>query len=76
MLYYGLDVLNFFYLISEEKSYSLRALCKKIFNISDTMITKLEIPTGNPILIKMNNLKVQNFEYLDQSRAKEIITNQ
>ena len=40
------------------------------------MITKLEIPTGNPILIKMNNLKVQNFEYLDQSRAKEIITNQ
>ena len=55
---------------------SLRALCKKIFNISDTMITKLEIPTGNPILIKMSNLKVQNFEYLDQSRAKEIITNQ
>jgi Phosphoglycerate mutase 1 len=55
---------------------SLRALCKKIFNISDTMITKLEIPTGNPILIKMNSLKVQNFEYLDQSRAKEIITNQ
>ncbi len=55
---------------------SLRALCKKIFNISDDMITKLEIPTGNPILIKMNKLKLESFEYLDQSRAKEIITNQ
>ncbi|MDA7564728.1 2,3-diphosphoglycerate-dependent phosphoglycerate mutase, partial [Pelagibacteraceae bacterium] len=28
---------------------SLRALCKKIFEISDDMIIKLEIPTGNPI---------------------------
>jgi len=55
---------------------SLRAICKKIFNISDEMITKLEIPTGNPILIEMNNLQVKNFKYLDQSRAKEIITNQ
>jgi 2,3-bisphosphoglycerate-dependent phosphoglycerate mutase len=55
---------------------SLRALCKKILNISDKMITKLEIPTGNPILIEMNGLQLQSFKYLDQSRAKEIITNQ
>ena len=55
---------------------SLRAICKKIFNISDEMITKLEIPTGNPILIKTKNLKLETFKYLDKSRAKEIITNQ
>lgn len=55
---------------------SLRAICKKIFNISDEMITKLEIPTGNPILIKTKNLKLETFKYLDESRAKEIITNQ
>ena len=55
---------------------SLRAICKKIFNISDEMITKLEIPTGNPILIKTKDLKLGTFKYLDESRAKEIITNQ
>ncbi len=55
---------------------SLRAICKKIFNISDNMITKLEIPTGNPIFIKMQKNKIQSFQYLDKSRAKEIITNQ
>ena len=55
---------------------SLRAICKKIFNISDAMITKLEIPTGNPILIEMDNLKVNAFKYLDEARSKEIITDQ
>ena len=55
---------------------SLRAICKKIFNISDTMITKLEIPTGNPIFIEMDNLRVNSFKYLDKARSKEIITNQ
>jgi 2,3-bisphosphoglycerate-dependent phosphoglycerate mutase len=55
---------------------SLRAICKKIFNISDAMITKLEIPTGNPIFIEMDNLRVNNFKYLDKARSKEIITNQ
>ena len=53
---------------------SLRALCKKIFYISDGMITKLEIPTGNPMHIKFNkNLEVTESRYLDQERAKEII---
>ena len=55
---------------------SLRAICKKIFNISDTMITKLEIPTGNPIFIEMDSLRVNSFKYLDKARSKEIITNQ
>ena len=53
---------------------SLRALCKKIFEISDDMITKLEIPTGNPIHIELEeNLSLINYRYLDQDRAKEII---
>ena len=40
------------------------------------MITKLEIPTGNPIFIEMDDLKVNSFKYLDKARSKEIITNQ
>ena len=55
---------------------SLRALCKKIFNISDEMITKLEIPTGNPIQILLDQeLNVISYKYLDHSRAKEFIVN-
>jgi 2,3-bisphosphoglycerate-dependent phosphoglycerate mutase len=53
---------------------SLRALCKKIFEISDNMIIKLEIPTGNPIHIELEeNLSLISYRYLDQDRAKEII---
>ena len=53
---------------------SLRALCKKIFEISDEMIVKLEIPTGNPIQIKFDqNLNVKEYRYLDKARAKEFI---
>ena len=53
---------------------SLRALCKKIFEISDNMIIKLEIPTGNPIHIELGeNLSLISYRYLDQDRAKEII---
>jgi len=53
---------------------SLRALCKKIFQISDDMIVKLEIPTGNPIHIQFEkNLQLKNYKYLDKARAKEFI---
>ena len=53
---------------------SLRALCKKIFEISDNMIIKLEIPTGNPIHIEIEeNLSLISYRYLDKDRAKEII---
>ena len=56
---------------------SLRALCKYLFNISDTKINELEIPTGNPLIIEFDNqLKIQKFYYLDDSRAKNIIFNQ
>ena len=53
---------------------SLRALCKKIFEISDEMIVKLEIPTGNPIQIQFDqNLGLREYRYLDKARAKEFI---
>ena len=56
---------------------SLRALCKKLFNISDQKINELEIPTGNPLVIEFDQtLKVRSIEYLDKSREKPIITNQ
>ena len=56
---------------------SLRALCKYLFEISDTKINELEIPTGNPMVIEFDNkLKIQKYYYLDKSRAKDIIFNQ
>jgi 2,3-bisphosphoglycerate-dependent phosphoglycerate mutase len=56
---------------------SLRALCKKLFNISDQKINKLEIPTGNPLVVEFDkDLKITNINYLDKQREKEIITNQ
>tara|TARA_B100001123_G_C15155257_1_gene965189 strand:- start:392 stop:1087 length:696 start_codon:yes stop_codon:yes gene_type:complete len=55
---------------------SCRALLMKIFNISKKMITEFEIPTGNPLLIKFSeDLKVQNYKYLDSKRAKKILFN-
>ncbi len=55
---------------------SLRALCKYLFKISDAKIRELEIPTGNPLLIKFSsNLKIFNYAYLDKSREKTININ-
>ena len=55
---------------------SLRALCKKLFNISNKEIIKFEIPTGNPLLITFGgNLEVKKYKYLDIKRAKKIIFN-
>jgi len=56
---------------------SLRALCKKLFNISDQKINELEIPTGNPLIVEFDqSLKIKNVQYLDKSRKKPIIINQ
>ena len=56
---------------------SLRALCKKLFNISDLKINELEIPTGNPLVVEFDKyLKIININYLDKSREREIISNQ
>ena len=55
---------------------SLRALCKKIFGISDEKITELEIPTGNPLMINFSkHLKISDYKYLDKRREKNIILN-
>ena len=56
---------------------SIRALGKKIFNISDKSINLLEIPTGNPLVIDFDNSgKVLSAKYLDESRKTEIISNE
>jgi len=56
---------------------SLRALCKYLFKISDQKINELEIPTGNPLVLEFNeNLIIEKYYYLDESRAKNIIFNQ
>jgi len=55
---------------------SLRALCKKLFNISNKKIVDFEIPTGNPLLIKFDeNVNVKDYKYLDNKRAKKILFN-
>ena len=55
---------------------SCRALLMKILNISREKIVELEIPTGNPLLLKFgNNLKVQNYKYLDEKRSRKILFN-
>ena len=53
---------------------SIRALCKHLFNIDNEKISKLEIPTGNPLLIKFdNNKKVKEASYLDKKRSNDLI---
>ena len=55
---------------------SCRALLMKIFSISKRKIVDFEFPTGNPLLIKFSdNLKVEDYKYLDTKRAKKIIFN-
>lgn len=56
---------------------SLRSLCKKIFNITDSSIIELEIPTGNPIhIIFKDDMSLSKYLYLDQKRAKKILINE
>ena len=53
---------------------SIRALCKYLFKLDENQIAKLEIPTGNPLLIEINeNLKILNCKYLDEERAKDLV---
>ena len=53
---------------------SIRALCKYLFNLDNNQISKLEIPTGNPLLIKFDsNNKILSCEYLDSERAKDLL---
>ena len=53
---------------------SIRALCKNLFNLDNNQISNLEIPTGNPLIIKMNSdLKINECEYLDKERSKSLV---
>ncbi len=53
---------------------SLRAICKYLFNLDEDKITELEIPTGNPLMIKFNSKnEITKCHYLDQERAKDLI---
>lgn len=52
---------------------SLRALVKHLFDVPDDTITSVEIPTGNPLLIELNDaLKPVNARYLDADRATDL----
>ena len=53
---------------------SIRALCKYLFEINENDISKLEIPTGNPLLIEFKSKEVKNARYLDKNRAQNLIT--
>ena len=52
---------------------SLRAICKFLFKLSEDKIPQLEIPTGNPLFINLDNNKIVKCYYLDNERAKDLI---
>ena len=53
---------------------SIRALCKYLFKIDENQISKLEIPTGNPLLINLDKeSKITECKYLDHERAKDLV---
>ena len=53
---------------------SIRALCKYLFKLGNNEISKLEIPTGNPLFIELDkNIEVKNCEYLDIERSKDLL---
>ncbi|MEQ8557945.1 MAG: 2,3-diphosphoglycerate-dependent phosphoglycerate mutase [Henriciella sp.] len=52
---------------------SLRALVKHLFDVPDDTITGVEIPTGNPLLIELDDaLRPVKASYLDGSRATDL----
>jgi len=53
---------------------SIRALCKYLFKLDENQISKLEIPTGNPLLINLDEeRKITSCKYLDSERAKDLV---
>jgi len=53
---------------------SIRALCKYLFKLDNNQISSLEIPTGNPLIIQFDqNCNIKVCEYLDKTRAKDLI---
>ncbi len=52
---------------------SIRSLLKYLFKIDDNEISNLEIPTGNPLLLKFEKKNIKEAKYLDQSRSRDLI---
>ena len=52
---------------------SIRALCKYLFKLDNNNISKLEIPTGNPLILIFKDNVIKSAKYLDQSRSKDLI---
>ena len=45
-----------------------------LFNLDNNQISSLEIPTGNPLIIELNEeFRIIKYEYLDQERAKSLV---
>lgn len=52
---------------------SLRALVKHLFRVADAEIVKIEIPTGNPMLIEIDSqMRPVSAEYLDIERSADL----
>jgi len=52
---------------------SLRAIVKLLFNVPDDQIVGVEIPTGNPLVVELDeNLRPTSARYLDKNRAQPI----
>jgi len=52
---------------------SLRAIVKHLFSVPDETITGVEIPTGNPLLVTLDDaLKPTEARYLDPARAERL----
>tara|TARA_B100001057_G_scaffold477949_1_gene547860 strand:- start:412 stop:1125 length:714 start_codon:yes stop_codon:yes gene_type:complete len=67
------NIINSNILISAHGN-SIRALCKHLLRLDNNQITKLEIPTGNPLIINLNNKKeIIECKYLDKDRAKDLL---
>ena len=53
---------------------SIRALCKFLFKLDNSQISNLEIPTGNPLIIRFDkDHEIDNCEYLDKKNAKDLL---
>ena len=53
---------------------SIRALCKYLFKLDNDQISKLEVPTGNPLMIELKkDFQIESCGYLDEDRAKDLL---
>jgi 2,3-bisphosphoglycerate-dependent phosphoglycerate mutase len=52
---------------------SLRAIVKHLFDVDEAAIVRLEIPTGNPLVVELgSDLAPRAARYLDAARAQPL----